>query len=88
MAIIKVDSRFFKNLSTYLGKLSEICTESARELHTKNDNSLDFNEKVMWCVDTQGYLGEAKAYLNAKEELDKLVEELVEKFTMTTEEGS
>lgn len=87
MAIIKVDTMFFKNLSTYLGKLSEIRTESAKELRTKIDNSLNFNEKVMWCVDTLGYLGEAKGFLNAKEELDKLVKELEKKFTVE-EEGS
>lgn len=87
MAIIKVDSEFFKALSNYLENLADNRVKSAKELRTKIDNSLAFDEKIRLCVDVQGYLGEAKAYLNAKDELDKLVEELEKKFTVE-EEGS
>ena len=71
MAIIKVDSVFFRNLSAYLEKLSDIRVNQAKELHT---------------VNAQGLLGEAKAYLDAKDELDNLLKELEEEFTV--EEGS
>ena len=78
MAIIKADSVFFRNLSAYLEKLSDICLNRAQELHTKIDNSTDFNEIITCHMDAQGFIGEAKAYLNAKKELDELVEKLEE----------
>ena len=82
MAIIKVDSVFFRNLSAYLEKLSDICLNRAQELHTKIDNSTDSIEIITWHTDAQGFIGEAKAYLNAKKELDELLEKLEREFTV------
>lgn len=84
MAIIKVDSEFFRALSFYLEKLSDNRVTQAKVLRAKID-SLEINEKVRSCVDVQGLLGEAKAYLNARDELNKLVNELEEKFTVEEE---
>lgn len=86
--IIKIDSKFFEALATYLHQLSNNRITQAKVLHAKVESLEDFGDRIRCCVETQGILGEAKAYDKSAEEIEKLIEELKEKFAVNEEEGS
>lgn len=84
--IIKIDSKFFEALAQYLHQLSNNRVTQAKALHAKYESLEDFKDRIRCTVEAQGILGEAKAYDRSAEEIETLLEELKEKFTV--EEGS
>ena len=87
--LIKIDTLFLTALKDYLTKLSENRLDAARSYHAKINGSdkLLTGDNLKLINKASGLLGEAKAYGEAAEELDKLTKELSEKFAVE-EEGS
>ena len=86
--IIKIDSKFFEALATYLQQLSNHRLTQAKVLRAKVESLEDSVGRIHCCVEIQGILGEAKAYERSADEVDELIEELKEKFAVNEEEGS
>ena len=85
--IIKIDSKFFEALAQYLHALSNNRLTQAKALRAQYESLEDFKDRIRSTVETQGILGEAKAYDRSANEIETLLEELKEKFACE-EEGS
>lgn len=88
--LIKIDTLFLTALRDYLSKLSENRLDAARSLHTKigESETLLTSDNFKLINKASGLLGEAEAYRQAAEEINKLTKELSEKFAVEEEEGS